>query len=146
VSGSTDKTLCLWQLQRRVGSPQGKKGPGAKDKKQPVGQRNELPAGSRFEQQDRLTKDDPRDTVRTNMYCKRYPIHFKAGKTYQIDMVSNQGKPVVLDPYLRLEDAGGGFPNARIVFPCQKAGTYCIICTTFAPNTTGPYTLTVQER
>jgi hypothetical protein len=108
------------------------------------------------EKQDQLAQTDPRDTVRQNMYAKKYTISFKAGKTYQIDMVSNEGNPAVLDPYLRLEDAqgqqlaqdddGGGFPNARIVFNCTQTGAYRIICTSFGANQQGRYTLTVQER
>lgn len=103
------------------------------------------------EVQGQLAATDPRDKVRQGMYAKTYKIHFKAGKTYQIDMVSG-----AIDSYLRLESAGGqqlaedddggGFPNARIVFPCQTAGTYSIICTSFAANATGPFTLTVREQ
>jgi hypothetical protein len=100
---------------------------------------------------DQLTAKNPKDTVRQNHHCKIHTIHFQAGKTYQIDMISG-----ALDSYLRLEDAdmkqlaqdddGGGFPNARITFTCQKAGTYRIICTTFAPGETGPYTLKVAQQ
>jgi hypothetical protein len=103
------------------------------------------------EVQGMLAATDARDTVRQNMYCKIYPIHFKAGKTYQIDMVSG-----AIDSYLRLEDAnkqqlafdddGGGFPNARIVFNAQNTGLYRIICTSFNANATGPFTLTVKEQ
>jgi hypothetical protein len=98
-----------------------------------------------------IAQTDARDKVRQGSFCKVYKIALKAGKTYQIDMVSAQ-----LDSYLRLEDAagqqlaedddGGGFPNARIVFNCQKNGEYRIIATTFAPGATGAFTLTVQQQ
>jgi serine protease Do len=98
-----------------------------------------------------LAATDKRDKVRQQMYCKEYTLRFKKGKTYQMDMVSG-----AIDSYLRLEDAngqqlaedddGGGFPNARIMFNCQNDGVYRIICTSFAQNATGPYTLTVAEQ
>jgi hypothetical protein len=110
----------------------------------------------RLQKQDQLAAIDSRDKVRQNMYAKRYTVRFLAGKTYQIDMVSNEGNPAILDPYLRLEDPkgaqvaadddGGGFPNARITYAVQDGGQYTIVCTTFGPNQTGRYTLTVQER
>jgi serine protease Do len=98
-----------------------------------------------------LAATDKRDKVHQNKYCKEYTIRFKAGKTYQIDMVSG-----AIDSWLRLEDAdgkqlaedddSGGCLNARITFNCQKDGVYRISCTTFVPNTTGPYTLMVTEQ
>jgi hypothetical protein len=112
--------------------------------------------GGKAEKQDQLTAKDPMDKVRQGSHAKVYKVHLKAGKTYQIDMVSREGNPAVLDPYLRLEDAkgqqlafdddGGGFPNARIVFPCQATGVYHIICTSFGTNQVGRYTLTVQQQ
>jgi WD40 repeat protein len=150
ASGSMDKTLCLWQVQRGAGNQPAQGTPEPKGKKQPVDQQNELSAGGRFVRQDQLIQNGPRDTVRRNMYARTYTIHFQAGKTYQIDMVSNQ-----IDPYLRLEDVagrqlaedddGGGFPNARISFSCRQTGNYRIVCTTFDPNQVGAFALTVRE-
>ena len=101
-----------------------------------------------------LTTDDPKDTVRTGMYAKAHTIDLKAGKAYRIDMVTRE-TPQKLDPYLRLEDPsgrqvaqdddGGGYPNARILYQAEKDGKYKIICTTFAPNQTGKFSLTVEE-
>ena len=81
---------------------------------------------------------------------KTHEVKLSAGFTYTIDMVS-----VEIDSYLILEDEkgnilaedddGGGFPNARIVFRAPEDGTYRIIATTFPPNQTGNYTLTVRE-
>jgi hypothetical protein len=100
---------------------------------------------------DKLTVNNPKDTVRQAHYCKIHTINLQAGKNYQIDMISGD-----LDSYLRLEDSnkqqlaedddGGGFPHARIIFNCQKAGVYRIICTTFAPGATGAYTLKVAQQ
>jgi hypothetical protein len=98
-----------------------------------------------------LTSNDAFDRVRLRCYCKAYSINLTRGRIYQIDMVSG-----ALDSYLRLENAvgqqlaqdddSGGFLNARIVFRCPQSGNYRIICTTFGPSQTGPYTLTVRER
>jgi WD40 repeat protein len=99
-----------------------------------------------------LTGADPKDRVRTNSPCKVYSLQFAAGKTYQIDMMF---RTKGLDPYLRLEDAqgkqlaedddGGGFPNARIVYRCERTGAYRIIATAFTKNT-GEYLLRIQEK
>jgi hypothetical protein len=45
---------------------------------------------------------------------------------------------------LAKDDDSGGFPNARIVFPCERAGTYRIIATAY--EKTGAYLLRVQEK
>jgi Ca2+-binding EF-hand superfamily protein len=98
----------------------------------------------------KITPADDFDTVRTKRRCKVYTVRLAAGKTYQIDMMSN-----VLDAYLRLEDANGkelardddsgDDLNARIVFPCPAAGTYRIIATTYYFEN-GPFTLSVKEK
>jgi hypothetical protein len=104
---------------------------------------------------EQLTNADPFDKVRVKSRAKTYTVNLTAGKTYQIDMTST-----VIDSYLRLEnpagqevakdDDSGGFPNARIVYPCSQTGEYRIIATTFAAGgtgaPTGPFTLKVQER
>jgi WD40 repeat protein len=151
LSGSADKTLRLWQLQRGVAKKLDENSPEPKGEEQPANRAIDRPAEGSFKKQDQLTETDPKDTVRRNMHAKKHTVHFKAGKTYQIDMVSG-----AIDPYLRLEDAngrqlaedddGGGFPNARIIFDCQQGGVYRIICTSFNPNETGPFTLTVREQ
>jgi outer membrane biosynthesis protein TonB len=109
------------------------------------------PVKGRFEKQGVLTAADPFDAVRQRSHQKVHELRLVAGKTYQIDMVSNQ-----IDSYLRLEDSArqrlaedddsGGFPNAHIIFSCRRTGTYRIICTTFQGGATGAYTLTVLER
>jgi hypothetical protein len=99
-----------------------------------------------------LTRSDLKDTRQVASFCKIYHIQLVAGKTYQIDM-----KQIgALDPFMRLEDNmrtqlaqdddGGGFPNARIVFNCNRSGAYRIIATTFAKEETGRFSLTVQQR
>jgi hypothetical protein len=98
----------------------------------------------------KLTKDDPQDKGRRGL-CKIYSVELKAGKEYQIDMVSKE-----FDAYLRLEtpegkpvaedDDSGGALNARIVVQPGKDGKYRIITTTFNPAALGEFTLTVQQR
>src|SRR5262249_25886133 len=76
--------------------------------------------------QDKLTKDDKKDTKR-QFACKIHVVPMKAGSVYTIDMVSNE-----FDAYLRLEDSSGkelaedddsgGNLNARIIFNCTKDG------------------------
>jgi peroxiredoxin len=99
--------------------------------------------------EERLSADDPMDKVR-NAHCKIHAVKFKAGRIYTIDMVSSE-----FDSYLRLEDDkgsqlaedddGGGNLNARIEFTCTKDGDYKVICTAFALEGMGNFTLTVKE-
>jgi formylglycine-generating enzyme required for sulfatase activity len=107
--------------------------------------------GGIAEVHNKLVRKSTLDTVRRSSYCKVFIIYFKAGRTYQIDMVSKH-----IDSYLRLEDSnfhqlaadddGGGFPNARIVFNCRKDGAYRIICTTYQGGATGAFALRVVQR
>jgi hypothetical protein len=99
---------------------------------------------------DALTTGDLKDKVRTQHYCKTYVFKMVEGKSYQIDMKSKD-----FDSYLRLEnpqgenvamdDDGGGFPDARIIYRAPKTGDYTIICTTFGAGSTGKFTLTVKD-
>jgi thiol-disulfide isomerase/thioredoxin len=103
----------------------------------------------------KLTKEDPTDSVRKGSHARTHKFKMEAGKVYQIDLVSREGQPEKFDPYLRLEDPsgrqvaadddGGGFPNARILYVADKAGTYKIIATTLPAGQTGKYLLTVKE-
>ena len=91
---------------------------------------------------------DPRDAQRGGPSQTRV-VKLKAGQTYVIDMISNE-----VDSYLRLLDAkdnrldedddSGGMLNSRIRFNCSKDGDYKIVCTTFAANMTGSYTLSMK--
>jgi hypothetical protein len=95
----------------------------------------------------KLRPDDPKDKVLTQRPHKVHEMKMKAGRTYQIDLVST-----AFDSFLRLEDStgkqlaqdddSGGDLNARIVFKAPKDDTYRIIVLTFNGQT-GPYTLTV---
>jgi hypothetical protein len=101
----------------------------------------------------KLTKEDPQDTssMGRGTPCKVYSVELKAGKEYQIDMVSKE-----FDAYLRLEtpegkqvaadDDSGGALNARIIFLPVKDGKYRVITTTFANPSVGEFTLTVRQR
>jgi hypothetical protein len=97
-----------------------------------------------------LTQADPKDRSRFTCYCKVYTVSLKGGKTYRIDLMSNQ-----FDSYLRLEDAagnplaedddsGGNF-NSLLLFPCPRDGTYRLVATTFEPAG-GAFTLRVTEQ
>jgi HEAT repeat protein len=95
-----------------------------------------------------LTAGDPFDSRRTQMFHVVHTYKMKAGQTYTIKLNSQW------DNYLRLENAkgvqlaedddGDGFPNARIIFAAKEDGWYRIIVTSFAPQASGPYTLTVR--
>lgn len=97
-----------------------------------------------------ISNVDVKDKSRKDSYCKTYTYKMTEGRTYVIDMKSTD-----VDSYLRLEnpageevaadDDGGGFPDARITYKAPKGGDYTIICTTFVPNTTGKFVLTVKE-
>lgn len=98
----------------------------------------------------RLTREDPKDDVRT-LPCKVFTIELAEGKTYQIDMIHKESK---LDPYLRLEnsekkqlaedDDSGGNLDARIIFKCPAKGDYRIIATSF-DGSTGAFELCVRD-
>ncbi|MCI0684102.1 MAG: hypothetical protein L0Y71_18490 [Gemmataceae bacterium] len=98
----------------------------------------------------RLTKDDPKDRVRVQSNAKVYLVKMTAGKTYKIDMESED-----FDSYLRLEDMtgnelakdddGGDKFNARITHRAKADGTYRIIATTFTSDEGGPFVLKVRE-
>jgi WD40 repeat protein len=81
--------------------------------------------------------------------AKEYKVRFSAGTTYVIDMRSAR-----IDSYLILQnskgrellrdDDGGGYPNARIRYPCQADDDYTIIATTF-DGRDGEFELTVAS-
>jgi thiol-disulfide isomerase/thioredoxin len=107
-----------------------------------------------LKKEDKLTAEDPRDTVRKQSHAKVYTVKLKGGTTYRIDMTTtDDGKN--FDPFLRLEDAkgkqlaldddGGGFPNAKLIYKVENDGSYKVIATTFAPNMVGDYTITVKQ-
>ncbi|MBI3412227.1 MAG: DUF4339 domain-containing protein [Planctomycetes bacterium] len=98
---------------------------------------------------DHLTNNDPFDKVKRSCHCKIYTCKLTAGRTYTIDMESEQ-----LDAFLRLEDANGvqlaldddsgEDLNARIIFRAPRDGEYRIIATTFAPGMRGAFLLRVR--
>src|SRR5262249_42141622 len=97
---------------------------------------------------DRLTKDDKKDMTRgNNCYCKTYKIEMKPKTTYIIELDSKD-----FDAYLRLEneegkqvayddDGAGVGLNAKMVYNCDKAGTYTIFATSFEEAATGEFHL-----
>jgi AhpC/TSA family len=107
-----------------------------------------------LKKEDKLTPEDPKDEVMKNSYAKTYTVKFDAGKTYRIDMTSKEVDSLLrlLNPdgnQVALDDDGGGYPNARIVYKTDQAGDYKIIATTFGQpmgqfKLTGAFTLTVN--
>jgi S1-C subfamily serine protease len=97
-----------------------------------------------------LSKKDLFDEDRKQCYRQTHEFKMQAGKTYTIDLVSED-----FDAYLRLEhtekgklkedDDGGGLMNARIVHTADKEGDYRIVVTTCDPVQTGSYVLVIRE-
>jgi hypothetical protein len=97
----------------------------------------------------KLEATDPPDRVLGGP-CRMYRFKFYAGRTYQLDMISQ----IPVDAYQHLEgpdgnvivsdDDGGGYPNSRIIYQCPKDGEYQVVCTALGRNT-GPFTLRVTE-
>lgn len=108
-----------------------------------------------LEKKDTLTIQDPMDTMQASSYAKQYTFKMKAGHTYTIDLISSDKSGKKLDTFLRLEnptgkklamdDDGGGFPNARIVYKAIQDGDYKIIATSFEANQTGAFTLKIFD-
>jgi hypothetical protein len=93
-----------------------------------------------------LNQNDPQFMNRPH---KEYVLNMDAGKTYQIDMVSNQFDSYLflLDPdgkVVAQDDDGGGFPNARIIYTAGNAGRYRVLATRFSG--VGEFNLSVEER
>jgi predicted Zn finger-like uncharacterized protein len=85
-----------------------------------------------------------------NKQCKEYVIDLQAGRTYTIDLESND-----FDAYLHLEELRGKFImanddvapgnlNSRVIFTPNQTGTYVIVATSLNGGV-GRFTLTVRE-
>jgi hypothetical protein len=79
-----------------------------------------------------------------------YKVQLVARKRYVIEMTRLPGGP---DPCVRVqneqgslssETSAGGAPSARINYAAPQTDVYRIVATTSAPNTAGPYALTVK--
>lgn len=100
--------------------------------------------------ENQLTVDLPKDKHFTNCFHQVFPCKMRAGRTYLIDLKSND-----FDAFLRLEDPQGkklaenddGVDNldSRLVFRPGKDDTFRIIATTIDDGQTGKFTLTVRE-
>jgi len=100
-----------------------------------------------------LTLKDIFDSEKKGCRCKIHEVNLQAGKTYVIDMKKTPDS--TLDTYLKLidptgkkvaeDDDSGGDLNARIVYRATMTGRFQIIATTFHPNDTGAYQLTVTQ-
>jgi hypothetical protein len=97
-----------------------------------------------------IKKTDPFDLEREKCYRHIHDFKMQAGKTYTIDLVSED-----FDAYLRLEnddkgklaedDDGAGNLNSRIVFTPPGEGDYRIVVTTCDPGQFGTYRMTIRE-
>lgn len=103
--------------------------------------------GTRVEESLKVT--DSLDPGRLGRHCKVYQMKLEAGKAYTFDMMA------AFDTFIRLVDAGGkelmfnddggeGL-NSRMTYRPAASGTFRIVCTTFDPGVTGPFTLIVRE-
>lgn len=105
-----------------------------------------------FALEGKLVVDGPVDSGQQTKGAPRLiqPVKLKAGKTYQIDLISDD-----FDAFLRLEnkdskelafdDDSGGDLNSRIVFVCKEDGEYRIIMTSLNRQP-GSFVLKVRER
>jgi WD40 repeat protein/tRNA A-37 threonylcarbamoyl transferase component Bud32 len=103
--------------------------------------------------QEKLTAADPLDTfaLTQKSYAKVHQVPFEVGKAYLINLEGT------FDTFLRIEDADKkpllfnddvwppGNLNSRLVFLPAKKDTYRMVVTSFRPQDTGAYTLTVRE-
>jgi predicted Zn finger-like uncharacterized protein len=90
------------------------------------------------------------DRVKDHRRYRSYEATFEAGKTYTIEMNSDQ-----FDAYLYIlddtgltvaqDDDSGGNLNARIVFTPRRGGVHQIECTSFADFETGSFALIVRR-
>jgi hypothetical protein len=98
--------------------------------------------------QGEFTRADRRDGARRGRTRKVYATFLEAGKTYQIEMTSQQ-----LHCFLYLESSighelaqdEGGRKEARILFRCERTDPYRVIASA-APEDVGTFTLTVRQQ
>jgi len=100
-----------------------------------------------------LTRDDPLDSfgLTKNSFHKVHLVPLESGKPYLIDLEAS------FDTFLRIEDAdkktllfnddiwSPHSLNSRLVFTPSKTDTYRLIATSFDPQATGSYTLSVRD-
>lgn len=101
-----------------------------------------------FHVRSELRNTDPADIDNPARKCKQYDIEFRAGRTYVIEMESQQ-----YDCLLRIEQFGrvaqqDGQPTlrkARIVFRPQQTAVYNVYATSLFPAT-GPFSFSVRDQ
>src|SRR5262249_15020785 len=103
-----------------------------------------------FKLEGKLTKNDAKDRVFKESYSQVHKVNLEAGKTYQIELVSDE-----FDAVLRLEDddnkrlaqeddAGYRGTQIHILFQAKKAADYSVVATSFEKGQTGKYGLTIR--
>lgn len=123
-----------------------KGGPIARGRPDPI--QVNLDVAGRFTSQNSLALND---VVKDGKRMKVYTIQMEKGRTYHIEMMSNE-----LDPYLLVVDAnnkvvaqdddnGEGLLDARIIFTPLRDGVFRIEATSFDGDDIGAYTLIVRR-
>jgi tetratricopeptide (TPR) repeat protein len=97
-----------------------------------------------------LSKDSDTDRLRKGCFACVYELELEAGPTYSIDLESSR-----FDAFLRLEDSAGKEllrdddsgegTNSRLIFRAPQSGSYRVIATSFGPNSTGDFVLTIRR-
>jgi hypothetical protein len=95
--------------------------------------------------------DEKRPKLGPDRRAKVEEVKLSGGVKYVIELNTIEK----FDPYLIIEDPkgkqlaedddSGGYPNAKVVFQAPSDGVYRIITTTFNPNETGGYALSVRR-
>jgi hypothetical protein len=88
--------------------------------------------------------------VRKACFARVYELPLETGTVYSIDVQSRQ-----FDAFVRLEnsrgsnlfvdDNSGGGGNARLLFRVSASGVYRVVVTSFEPDATGNFVLTVRR-
>ena len=92
----------------------------------------------------------PRDPTQNDISHKTFDVKLTAGRRYIIEMESDAFDAFVklLNPdgaIIAFNDECGTQNNSRLVFEAVRTENYRIVATSFGPNATGAFTLTVCE-
>ena len=109
-------------------------------------------ADGTFRHDSQIAANDPFNVEGTRH--KLYRVRLEAGRTYEIDMMSNRIDSVLIlldenDEELDSDDDGGDDLNARLVFVPRRTAVYFIEATHFPDDERpplGPYTLSIRRR
>src|SRR5205823_1634775 len=90
------------------------------------------------------------DPVLGGKNCKVYQVQLEAGRRYQIDMSSGEFDSFLYlygpqNQFLTLDDDGGGYPSARIVWTPTATGPHRIYATYFGGGQ-GTFNLSIRRQ